>query len=143
MAGVDDTRGSERIPTAVQVTFEVHESMKESIPFSAKKFTSHISDISTVGCAILSHTFFPKNVLLNLEIDAALFYPNESGRVVKAAGRVCNCRNFSKDSYRLGVSFEKIAPEDKQAIKRFIESNERRKEKRFNIEPPPETPKPL
>ena len=141
MAGVDDTRGSQRIPTAVEVNYQIHESMRESIPFGDKKFTSHITDLSAAGCAILSYSFIPKNVLLNMEIDGSRFYQNAGTRVMKITGRVCSSRNISKDSYRLGIAFEKISPEDKQAIKAYVESSDRRKEKRISLEPREDPPR--
>ena len=70
-----------------------------------------------------------------MEIDAKSFYPEGKPHILKLVGRVCNCRNLSKDSYRLGISFEKISPEDKQAIKRFVESRDRRSEKRIPFGP--------
>lgn len=142
MAGVDETRGSERVPTAIQVTYQVHESMKSSLPFEQGRTTSHIMDLSATGCAILSNGFLPKNVLLDMEIDGAGFFPGQDPSSIKIVGRVCNCRNISKDTYRVGVNFEKIAPRDAKAIKDFIDKNDRRKEKRLQLgpsEPPPET----
>ena len=133
MAGVDETRGSDRIPTAVTVLYEVHESMKNSFPFATKKLTSTLTDISSNGCAIMANVFIPKNVLLNLDIEGATFYPDEPTRVIQVTGRVCNSRNISKDTYRLGIFFEKVLKEDKDAIKRFVEGFERRTEKRISF----------
>ncbi len=134
MSGIDETRGSERISAAIQVTYEVHESMKGSVPFSDKKHSADIVDISATGCSIRSNVFVPKNILLNMEIDGTQFY--EGGKkIINATGKICNCRNISKDSYRLGISFEKISAEDKQAIKRFVDSRDRRKEKRLPLGP--------
>ncbi len=141
MAGVDETRSSERIPTTVNVQYEVHESMKNSFPFAARKLTSTLTDISATGCSITTNVFIPKNVLLNLEIDGAIFYPEDPKRVIQATGRVCNSRNISKDTYRLGIFFEKILKEEKDAIKHFVDGFDRRKEKRVSFgsdAPPPQ-----
>ena len=144
MAGVDETRSSERIPTAVKVAYEVHESMKGSFPFSAHKLTSNITDISSTGCAILANVFIPKNVLLNMEIEGNVFFPDHPERIIKVTGRVCNCRNISKDTYRLGIFFEQVSKEDKEAIKHFTDGYDRRKEKRVSFDtpgaPPPSQP---
>jgi|SRR3989338_1614995 len=139
MAGVDETRGNERIPTAVNVQYEVHESMKSSFPFATQKLSSTLTDISASGCAIMTNVFIPKNVLLNLEIEGGTFYPDDPKKVIQVTGRVCNSRNISKDTYRLGVFFEKIAKEDKDAINHFVDGFERRKEKRisFGTDAPP------
>lgn len=136
MAGVDETRSSERIPTAVEAQYEIHESMKGSFPFSDRKLTSNVIDISSTGCAILANVYIPKNVLLNMDIKGELFFPDEPERVIKTTARVCNSRNISKDTYRLGVFFEKITKEDRDAIKHFVDGFERRKEKRVSLEPP-------
>ena len=105
MAGVDETRGNERIPTAVNVQYEVHESMKSSFPFATQKLSSTLTDISASGCAIMTNVFIPKNVLLNLEIEGGTFYPDDPKKVIQVTGRVCNSRNISKDTYRLGGFF--------------------------------------
>lgn len=142
MAGIDETRSSERIPTAVKITYDVHESMRGSFPFSAQKLTSNVVDISATGCAMLTNVYIPKNVLLNLEIEGALFFPDDPQRIIKATGRVCNSRNISKDAYRLGVFFEQITKEDKDAIKHFVDGYDRRKEKRVSFDSPGTPPSP-
>lgn len=139
MGGVDETRGSERVPTAVKVSYEIHESMKSSFPFSAKKLESSVTDVSAAGCALMSNVYIPKNVVLNLEIDGSVFFPDEPGRVIKVVARVCNSRNISKDTYRLGIFFEKIEKVDKDAIRHFVEGFDRRRDKRITFgtpEPP-------
>ena len=50
MADIDEARGSERVPTSITVTYGVDESMKGSLPFAEKKFTSNMTDISATGC---------------------------------------------------------------------------------------------
>jgi c-di-GMP-binding flagellar brake protein YcgR len=108
--------------------------MKGSFPFSSQKFNSNVIDISATGCAVMAQVYIPKNALLNLEMEGTLFFPDDPEHVIRAVGRVCNSRNISKDTYRLGIFFENISKKDKDAIKHFVEGYDRRKEARIFFE---------
>lgn len=133
--GIEDTRGEERTSVVIHAQYEMHESMKEMVPYGSQKYTSTLMDISPSGCALVAQIFVPKNVLVVVEIDGKPFYPGHAEKVIRAVGRVVNCRNLSRDSYRLSLLFTEIQGGDKEAIRLFVAENERRKEPRINLGP--------
>ncbi len=79
-------------------------------------------DLSDSGMAITSGFNLPKGTLLHMKFNFINLYLSgqERSRRVEIDGEVVSSVELSDGNYRLGVCFNRIADEDREAIRYFI-----------------------
>ena len=126
-----ETRLEHRVKIACQVEMSIADDPGQRFALSQDKALKvEVMDISKVGMGMISSCYFPKGLIIELQIDGAQFGLKELMRL-KAEVRWCN---YIKPSvYRFGVRF--IHPPDiyVQAVSKFVSEHERRKEPRLKI----------
>ncbi|MBI5124018.1 MAG: PilZ domain-containing protein [Candidatus Omnitrophica bacterium] len=93
-------------------------------------------DISINGCAIDSPYMIPIGAILSVKIDPLAFAIEASERrkdPLKMHGKVTSSIPRSPGHCRLGVCFTSIKNKDRNLIKRFIKTKERRRFRRWTL----------
>ena len=103
-----------------------------------KTVSAKLLDLSVGGCGLESHCFVPVGVKLNVFLDRnyLVLSPSDKGKkrhFSKIVGLVRTSRQLPNRKYRLGVQFEKISPEDMKLVRVFVETHERREDKRISF----------
>ncbi len=133
-----DTRSGKRQPVEATAEFKLDESMRETVKLNIPSsfIKCRLLDIGVNGCALDSPYLIPIQTLLRLTIDPAPFVEElkqEHPGPIDVTGQVRSCAMKEVGRYRLAVLFTHIKKEDVDLIGNFIQSQERRRDPRWNI----------
>lgn len=125
MSTPEETRRVKRVSVKIPLIFKIHPSMEKDITLTQREASGYTSDISTTGIGIVSNIYIPEGVLLSIQLDRSLIYP-EGGKpnnFLRLTGEVTSSK-MDGGEYRLGVLFKELREQDKSAIKKFLETTE-------------------
>jgi c-di-GMP-binding flagellar brake protein YcgR len=79
-------------------------------------------DLSETGMAMVTAVELPRGAQLHIKFNFInlFLYGQERTRRMELSAKVISHAELDNGDYRIGVSFNKISPEDKEAIKDFI-----------------------
>jgi len=118
-----ERRRFKRIKVDFAVRYLIREPMDVSMRVGGKNTKTIMFDLSEEGMAVKSYTEIPAGAVLS--IDFTLVYVSKGGLDIKQEmeiqGRVVNRLALPEKSFRYGIHFEKIKPDDRRAIADFID----------------------
>jgi c-di-GMP-binding flagellar brake protein YcgR len=126
------TRLRPRINISLKVVSEIDRDLEQGIVLvSGDRFEAKAFDISEGGIGIFVKYFFPKGLIIQLELERRPFGLKSP---MKLNGEICYC-NYNRKSrtYKCGVEFLNITKQGKKAIARFISTYEKRKQSRIKL----------
>ncbi len=130
-----NSRRSFRVLIELQSIIRLHRSSKKEIHLKEKNIWCKLLDLSLGGCGLESPYFLPVGVKLDVFLDRNRLRVNkvESKKrlYTKIIGTVKICKQLSSRKYRVGVQFEKLSSEDNGLIHEFLDTQERRGDKRI------------
>ena len=116
-----ETRREQRHPIVVQITVQVNPSMQETIHLAKETFQGQLVDISLHGLGLVSHTFLPKGVLVDLELPRSILSlpgkPPASG-TMKITGQIVYTKSEGGQC-RMGLVITHIDEKDRLLIQEF------------------------
>jgi c-di-GMP-binding flagellar brake protein YcgR len=121
--GGPERRSSERIEVKFIVTYQVHRPMQVRMWIGNKEINALMLDLSERGMAILTKHEMPPSSILAIKFTLInLQAKNEQQiRSMEIMGKVLYSY-LADNEHRLGISFMRLAEEDKSAITRFIKA---------------------
>ncbi len=132
-----NSRKTNRILFESQAAFRLSRTSKKEVRLNTETVVAKLVDISLGGCALESGSFVPVGAKLYVFLDRNLLQASgakaRKRHFSKITGVVRNSRQLSSRVYRLGIQFEKTSSEDQKLIKAFIESHDRREDKRVSL----------
>jgi len=128
-----ETRRAFRVDLELIVKCRIDESQRGSFRLiEGDQFDTQAIDISEKGVRVLSRYLIPRGLVLELDIDGKLFGLGHNIKT-KSEVRYCETLKGLRKKNRLGLMFLDISEEDRQAIARFVSSNERREHTRIQL----------
>jgi len=97
--------------------------------FYARRYSGHknkmsLIDISTTGCAFMTHYYIPKGTYLEVELEK-LASNHAFSPSMMAACETVYCRSTGESSNRIGVKFLSIDWKDVEKIRLFTEQQQK------------------
>lgn len=118
---IPDTRRSPRVPLSAKMRVRVNPTMKETIQLAKEVVEVKVVDISALGVGVLSPTFLPQGVLVDLETSRIPLAAE--GRPVKGEMHITGKVVYAKpqgSGCRIGISFTQMEEVDRLLIEQFI-----------------------
>jgi len=125
------SRTGPRLQAILKVVSKIDKNSKQKfILLNGDSFEANTYDISASGMGVYTKYFFPKGLILELEIKGEPLGMKEH---IRAKGEVRHCEFIKTHYYRCGLRFTDIQEKDKNAIAEFIAANDRRKDSRLSF----------
>jgi len=126
-----ETRRESRIDIELKITAKVSEGPRQKFSLvDGKSFEIEVVNISKSGASLLTKYFFPRGLIIEMQIEGAFFGLKE---MMKIKGEICYCRYAKSSRYRCGIKFLDIAQKYQKAIAKFNSVRERRKDSRLKF----------
>lgn len=119
----EETRSVKRVSVKIPLSFKIHPSMERDLTLAQREVSAYTSDMSIAGMGIISSIYVPEGVLLSIQLEGSLMYPErgKENNLLRLTGEVASSK-MDSGQYRLGILLKEIPEQDKSALKKFIES---------------------
>lgn len=127
-----ETRSRPRVKTSFRIVSNLKPDSEAAIHLAnGDNFEARAFDISVGGIGFIDKYYFPKGVMLALELDGAAFNISEN---IKVQGEITYCKSAGVHKYKCGIKFLDLKEKDKETIERFIKSHNQRKDYRLDLD---------
>lgn len=121
-----ERRRAKRKDVTLKGTFKIKDDLKYKLHIYKEPIDSTISDISALGCGLVTAYYLPKGLILFIKIKDFPVVSGRGAREVKDiefTGRVAVCKTTPSRANKAGTVFVDIKKEDLNLIKKFVESS--------------------
>ena len=128
-----DTRGEKRKQISVEVRIRLNPATQETVHLAKDSIEARLVDVSALGMGFLSSVFLPPGALIDFELPRSfLAVPDRQAPKgsMKITGRIVHAR-AQGEGCRLGISITQIEEADRDLLRAFTSSGERRREPRI------------
>jgi len=119
-------RRSERIDAAFTLTYNLEKSHSLRISLGLiDDIETVMINLSDLGMAIMTNYDLPKGAQLYIKFDLINMHlsGDERWRSMKINGEVVSNQFISTENWRIGIRFDNLTEEDKEAIRNFVKDN--------------------
>ncbi|MDD5561259.1 MAG: PilZ domain-containing protein [Candidatus Omnitrophica bacterium] len=119
-------RKSERIDAAFILTYNLEKSHTLSVSLGLVDSVETVMiNLSDLGMAIMTNYDIPSGAQLYIQFDLINMHlkGDQHHRSMKIIGEVVSNHILSGEDRRIGIRFDKISEEDKEAIRNFVKDN--------------------
>ncbi len=121
-----ERRKSERIDAAFTLSYNIEKSYTLRVNLGViGSVDALMVDLSDIGMAIITNYEIPKGAQLYIKFD--LINTRLSGddrwRSMKITGETVSNVKLEGENYRIGIRFNRVSEEDKEAIRNFVQGN--------------------
>jgi c-di-GMP-binding flagellar brake protein YcgR len=121
-----DTRQAPRHKITLAAKIRVNEVSAKQLTLRKDVIDVQVIDLSVLGIGMVSQSFIPKGMIIDIELLV-------NSNMLNLKGEVRSAISAGKGLTRLGVQFIELKDKDSQVLKDFIHTYERRAEPRLNV----------
>ncbi len=122
----EEKRKYKRVPVSFAMLYAVKLPFAVRVIMGDRERSAVANDIGEGGMSLLTNFEIPVDALLEVKFtltNEAVLNKDERTRNFELDGQACYCVAAPDSSYRLGVSFIDISPQERVFISNYIKSN--------------------
>lgn len=122
MPAPDETRKVQRVTVKIPATISIHPSMEKDFTLAEKEIAITIVDVSANGLGIMSGVYIPEKIILNIVFEKKFACPEIKDDAKMVLNGEAVSSRMTGGMYRIGISLQGMSEEDKNIMKKFLET---------------------